>query len=108
MIWLPSTSQGFQVKTSYKALRWGATNIPLEKQLESKSSIKGGFYFFWYGQRMGKILRTKNFGRKGIVIVEWCRMRSKVNEEYVYHFFLHCIFAVDYGAWCSVFLGLVG
>ena len=52
---------------------------------------------------MGKILRTKTFGRKGIMIVECCRMMCKVNGEYVYQFFLHCIFAVDCGAWCSVF-----
>lgn len=42
------------------------------------------------------------------MIVECCRMMCKVNGEYVYQFFLHCIFAVDCGAWCSVFLGLVG
>lgn len=59
MIWLPSTSQGFQVKTSYKALRWGATNIPPEKQLESKSSIKGGFYFFGMDSKWVRSLEQK-------------------------------------------------
>jgi len=45
MIWLPTTSQGFQVKTSYKALRWGATNIHLESNWNVKVPSRVAFIF---------------------------------------------------------------
>ena len=77
----PSKTQGFKVKSYYKALRGGTIFIPRKH-----------FFFFFLGIHCQSILESLSSikaGFLGKIIMDWCFM-CKSQEKRVSHRFLHC------------------
>lgn len=88
----PSKTQGFKVKSYYKALRGGTIFIPRKCFFfffrYSLSEYFGKFEFH-QGWLLGKIIMDWCFRKQGLIIMDWCFM-CKSQEKRVSHRFLHC------------------
>ena len=77
----PSKTQGFKVKSYYKALRGGTIFIPRKH-----------IFFFFFRYSLSEYFGKSEFHQGwllGKIIMDWCFM-CKSQEKRVSHRFLHC------------------
>uniref|UniRef100_A0A2N9I531 Endoplasmic reticulum transmembrane protein n=1 Tax=Fagus sylvatica TaxID=28930 RepID=A0A2N9I531_FAGSY len=70
LVWTPSPTQGFQVKSYCRILR-GVVNFFLGKA-SGKSGSHHGWAFFSWCAALGRILIADNLRKSGTILMEWC------------------------------------
>ena len=87
LVWTPSPTQGFQVKSYYRILR-GVVNFFLGKA-SGKSGSHHGWAFFSWCAALGRILIADNLRKRGTILMEWCYI-CKNHGENTNCLFLYC------------------